>query len=145
MSFTFIVEKKMDRLIFALKKEKLKMKMKIAIKLLIITIAIMIGCIGTIGLTMLKIQNGKEIITSYRFFYLVVILNRKKIWSSYRMRKRFGRRKGERITKIKNKKYFFPKHYPLFLYEKIYKVYSLFLNRKNLKSKIIPLNNYYTI
>jgi hypothetical protein len=28
------------------------------------------------------------------------------------MEKRFGRRRGERITKIKNKKYFFPKHYP---------------------------------
>lgn len=62
----------MDRLIFALKKEKpkMKMKMKMKTKLLIITIAIMIGCTGTIGLTMLKIQNDKEIITSYRFFVL---------------------------------------------------------------------------
>jgi hypothetical protein len=65
----------MDRLIFALKKEKPKMKMNIAIKLLVITIAIMIGCTGTIGLTMLKIQNDKEIITSYRFFYFIVMWN----------------------------------------------------------------------
>lgn len=45
------------------------MKIKMKIKLLIITIAIMIGCTGTIGLTMLKIQNDKEIITSYRFLF----------------------------------------------------------------------------
>ena len=61
------------------------MKMKIAIKLLIITIAIMIGCTGTIGLTMLKIQNDKEIITSYRFLFYrdidyIVMQNGKKIW-----------------------------------------------------------------
>ena len=59
----------MDRLIFALKKEKPKMKIKMKIKLLVIIIAIIIGCTGTIGLTMLKIQNDKEIITSYRFLF----------------------------------------------------------------------------